>query len=194
MSGSKHIATPRKDAWLEKVLNVDLAQLRAKALPPPPSSPLDLSKPAPVPSAGTPPMPRLGKAGGAGVALAQCVLLWDRTCKDLSDQIAAMQQEILERASGASDFAAIKAGLHVLEAVLEQLNSRLSEKLNQIFGTPDKTERDRLRDEARQIVVEHEAYIAATPLMGALDGNPFVPSFDGVTRAKAALTSISEYL
>jgi len=196
MSESKGATPEQKDGWIEMFLGVDLAQLRAKAPPPPPDAPAppvqSRAKPAPPAQAAA----RLGKAGsdGAGVALAKSALLWDRTRKDLAEQIAAMQQEILERAAGEIDFEAIKAGLPVLEEVLEQLDASLSAKLNQIYGTPDKAERERLRAEAKNIAVEHQAYMAATPLMGALDGNPFITSFNGVAHVRAALQAIVSYL
>ena len=115
MSEAKDATIEQKNAWIETFLGVDLAQLRAKALAPPPP-PLravrdlaGLSRPTPATSAQA--LTPLGKAGGNGaaVALAKCVLLWDRTRKDLADQIGALQREICERAVGESDFEAIKA-------------------------------------------------------------------------------------
>ncbi len=140
--------------------------------------------------------PSLGKAGsnGAAVALAKSALLWDTTRKYLEDQITPLENIILEAAADEHDFDAIKAGVPVLRQVMQRLDARLSEKLNQAYGTQDQAGRVKLREEAKVVVGEYEAYMAADKLIGALDGNPFNPEFDGVARVQTTLKAIAAYL
>jgi hypothetical protein len=162
--------------------------------PPPPAEP---PPPPPAATRAAPPANPLdlGKAGsnGAAVALTKSVLLWDATRKYLEGQIKPLQQAILEASTDEDDFEAIKSGTPVLEKVMERLDARLSAKLNQIHTTPDQAIRVQLRKEAKDIVTEYEGYIASEPLVGALDGNPFI-SFDGVARVQATLKAIATYL
>jgi hypothetical protein len=140
--------------------------------------------------------PSLGKAGsnGAAVALAKSALLWDTTRKYLEDQITPLEKIILEAAADEHDFDAIKAGVPVLRQVMQRLDARLSEKLNQAYGTQDQAGRVKLRQEAKVVVGEYETYMAADKLIGALDGNPFNPEFDGVARVQTTLKAIATYL
>jgi hypothetical protein len=140
--------------------------------------------------------PPLGKAGsdGAAVALAKCALLWDTMRKYLEDRVIPLENVILEASADEHDFDAIKAGVPVLRQVMQRLDARLSEKLNQAYGTQDQAGRVKLRQEAKSIVGEYQAYIATDKLVGALDGNPFNIEFDGVARVQTTLKAIADYL
>jgi hypothetical protein len=133
-------------------------------------------------------------ANGSAVALTKCILLWDATRKDLENQLKPLEQEIVERCAGQSGFEHVAGTAPtVLRGVLEKLDGRLSDKLNQMHQTEDQAARQKLRQEAKSVVGFYQSYIAAEPLIAALDSNPFI-KFDGVARVRSALQAITAYL
>lgn len=62
-----------------------------------------------------------------------------------------------------------------VQPVMEQLDQSLSGKLRELSSNPDPSAHPRLVQEAQQIIVSYEQYIAGDVLLSRLDQNPFVP-------------------
>ena len=175
--------------FLKAEIVVDDALDVAEPPAPPPPPPPDLVRAVPVQNV-APPVPA---RTGAAVALAKSVLLWDATRKELMDQLHLLEAAILAQSAGEDDFEEILESVPVLADVLAELDTRLSDTLNAIYATTDQAERARLREQAKAVVVEYETYIAAEPLMAALDSNPFVP-FDASAKVRLTLSAIASTL
>jgi hypothetical protein len=59
--------------------------------------------------------------------------------------------------------------------ILTTLDDSLSEKLNEVAGATDISQRSKLIGEARGIMERYQSYLASEPLIADLDNNPFVP-------------------
>jgi len=62
-----------------------------------------------------------------------------------------------------------------VQPVMQQLDQNLSGKLRELSSNPDPSSHSRLVQEAQQIIVSYEQYIAGDALLSQLDQNPFVP-------------------
>lgn len=114
-------------------------------------------------------------AAGAGVRVAKGLLLWNGTRSYVSQQLAKLEDAIVAECSEEPDFDQIKANVGAINAVLDRLDDRLSEKLDQLRGTTDRQQKLAISNEAKQVVADYQRYIAEDELMADIDDNGFIP-------------------
>jgi type I site-specific restriction endonuclease len=110
---------------------------------------------------------------GAGVRLAKGVLLWNETRRFVAGQINSLQQVIVKETQDDPDYDEIIANLTNLDVVMEHLDDRLTEKLGEIQAESDPSAKSKLSDQARKIITDMQAYVAADELMADIDDNGF---------------------
>jgi len=128
-------------------------------------------------------------AEGSVVRLAQGMLLWNSMRAHIDGQLKTLQTAIVAQSQGEPDFAEIKAGVGSLSVVLEHLDDRLTEKLNALRATTDPATKQKVSEEAREIVRGYRDYVQTDPLMADIDDNGFVP-LDVRARAEETLRAI----
>ncbi len=131
-----------------------------------------------------------GAPGGAVVRLAKGMLLWNQTRSSVSQQVKTLQQAILKAAANVPEFDEIQSNIGNLEEILEILDDRLTVKLNELRGTTDAAEKQKLSEDARQIVAEYQTYAASDELMNDIDDNGFIP----LTIKSQVITALDEVM
>lgn len=111
---------------------------------------------------------------GANVVFQQARLLWDSARKNAHGQLRTLQKSILAEFAGEPGFVEIKAVTERLDKLLEGLDERLSDKLDEILNA-DPLEREQLKGEAGKIVADYAAIIENHPGVRLLEDNPFAP-------------------
>jgi hypothetical protein len=119
--------------------------------------------------------PPRGGPEGAAIRVAKGLLLWNNTRSHVARQIKVLQQAIRTQAAGEPDFSEIDASLGNLDELLEKLDDRLTVKLGELRATSDLTAKQKLSDEARDIVADYQKYVAEDGLVNEIDDNGFVP-------------------
>jgi hypothetical protein len=142
-------SSPAQNAWVQRVLKVAI---------------------------GSPP----GGAPGL-VALQTSRLAWDNFRKNAQSQLRALEASITQAvaAHNADDAAEdeyddgdVASGVRALYGILDKLDARLIDKLDQALGVEGPA-RQKLHDEAAGIVREYQAVVDADPLLGKIDVNGF---------------------
>jgi len=134
-------------------------------------------------------------ATGAGglVALQQSRLAWDGLRKRVSSQLDALEQAVLQevRAHNADannedefDEAELTEGLRRLHGLLDRLDARLIDKLDEALQASGPA-RQQLHQQALAIVDEYRSFVASDALIAQIDANGFV---DTAIRAEAERT------
>ena len=126
---------------------------------------------------------------GAVVRLAKGLLLWNGTRGYVQQQLKKLGEAILAQSVDEVDFDAIKANLGRLDAILEVLDDRLTDKLNELRGATDVEAKARIAEEARGVVREYQTYVAGDALMADIDRNGFI-ALDLKARVTAALDGV----
>lgn len=135
------------------------------------------------------PRPAAPGGDGAVVRVAKGLLLWNSTRGYVDQQLKMLQSAILEQSQDEADFDEIKANIGAIDVILERLDDRLSEKLDQLRGTKDSAAKAKIAEEARQLVTEYQSYVAKDELMADIDDNGFIP-LDVKTKVAAALDAV----
>lgn len=140
-------------------------------------------------------------AGGGLVALQQSRLAWDGLRKRVGDQLDALEQAVIEqvRAHNADadnedefDEAELTAGLRRLHGLLDRLDSRLIDKLDEALSASG-AERQQHHREAQAIVDEYRSFVASDPLIAEIDANGFLDT--AIRReAEQTLSQLAERL
>ncbi len=163
----------------------------------------DPSAPAPAPAATEAPAPANGAMPpdadpaqaaapppGADQALAtigKSSLVWDATRKHVEKQLGDLHKAMTEAYKGHGFGAELDKVFHsTVEPIITGFDDTLSHKLMEVSRTTDAAARGPLLDEARQIIVRYETYLAGEPLLAKLDANPFIP----MTIAKTLTASL----
>jgi hypothetical protein len=130
-------------------------------------------------------------------ALQKSRVLWDQTHRRMKEQLEQLEQTVLEtceqinedlEAEDEVDPEQLAAGTRKLHGILERLDERLIDKLDEALNAADAEQRRKHQDEARTIVKEYVAFVNSDPLMAVIDNN-------GFTDAKIAdpvLTALKE--
>lgn len=148
MSGT---GTDPKRAWIERVLGVSL----------------------PVPAREGAARPQPPRAGST-VAFTQARLAWDGTRKHVQSELQRLEAAVLEDCADEPDFATIKGNAKLLYTVLDFLDERLIDKLDEALNAEAGPARKALTDEAREIISEYTDYVANDDLLRDVDDNGFV--------------------
>ena len=138
--------------------------------------------PPATPEAAPPSAPAAGN-----VAFQKMRLLWDGTRKALSDQLKALEAEIVAASDDEPDAKEIAANVGKLEHALQTLDTRLSDALDALYnqGGTDPA----LKREAKDIALSYQGFVETDPLLTELDANPFMP-LDAAKRVQTALNSM----
>ena len=142
-------ATDSQRAWVERVPGVSLGPHKNRAA--------------------TGPKPQGGK-----VALMQARLKWDSTRKRVQAELQAQENAVLADCTDEPDFDTIKGNAKILYTVLDYLDARLIDKLDEVLNAEAGPVRKKLTDEAREIINEYTDYIGSDRLLHDIDDNGFV--------------------
>jgi hypothetical protein len=134
------------------------------------------------------PPPGTGKRGNV-VNLAQGLMLWNQTRASVAAQVARIQAAILADTANDDDYDEIVGNIGALDEVLDVLDDRLTEKLNEIRAAADETQKNVISDQARKVADEFAGVIETDELIGDIDNNGFVAS-DIKLRLRQAITVV----
>jgi hypothetical protein len=127
-----------------------------------------------APPTGAPAGPA-GQAAQAAsqVAFTQSRLAWDQMRKFLQSELRKLESAILAQSAEESDFAQIRSGTAQLYEVLEVLDERLIDKLDEALNAEGE-QRRALHGEARGIIAEYLDFVNSEPLMQDIDSSGFI--------------------
>lgn len=107
------------------------------------------------------------------VAFRQVRLAWDEARKRLQSQLQALEKAMLAACQNEPDYDAIVSGSKNIYQMLEQLDTRLIDKLDEALNADDPTVRRKLHDEALDIVDEYLDFSESDDLLQDIDDNGF---------------------
>lgn len=134
-----------------------------------------------------------GSVISPAVAFTQARLAWDQTRKKIQSDLRKLEAAILAQCEAEPDAADIAAGTKNLYSLLESLDERLIDKLDEALNAPDAAQRLALHTQARNVVDEYLAFVARDPLMQDIDNNGFA-STSILSSVSASLKLISTRL
>jgi hypothetical protein len=135
-------------------------------------------------SATTAPRAASGQAGPAAtppgspsgtVAFTKTRLAWDTTRKKVQAELRKLEQAILAQCAAFPDAKEIAEGARNLYRILDYLDERLIDKLDEMLNAQSPADSRRLHAEAREIVDEYIDYVKSEELFADIDDNGFVP-------------------
>ncbi len=156
------MAAGKRDFERANALLTEAAKLIDAALPKDASA-------TPSPGAGTP-APRIAPE----VAFTQSRLAWDEMRKRVQSELRKVETAVLDRCRGESDFATIATNIKDLYSVLEYLDERLIDQLDEVLNADDAAQRATLHAEARETVSEYADFVRSDEMLAAVDKNGFV--------------------
>jgi len=119
-------------------------------------------------------VPKVAAATGPKVVFQQTRLEWDTTRKQVRAELQKLEAKIVADCQGESDIADIQAGTKNLYTLLEVLDERLIDKLDEALNATEAAQRQRLHLQAREIVDEYIEFIDTDDLVADIDSNGFV--------------------
>jgi len=132
----------------------------------------------------TPAATTVGAQPQSFVAFTQTRLAWDQTRKAVQADLRKLEAEILARCKDESDFADIEVGAKTLYEMLDVLDERLIDKLDEALNAATPQARQQLHLQAREIVDEYLEFVETDELVADIDANGFVD-----TAVRATLTT-----
>jgi len=126
---------------------------------------------------GAPPgaAPKVAAATGAKVVFQQTRLAWDSTRKQVQAELRKLEEAILAQSQDQPDLQEIAEGTKNLYKILDHLDERLIDKLDDALNAASPDERKGFHQEARKIVDEYLHYVKGEELFDDIDDNGFVP-------------------
>jgi hypothetical protein len=140
----------------------------------------------------TPPAP---VKKGTNVIFTQARLVWDATRKSVQSQLQGLEKQILSvcqqinndpQAEQEIDLGALTAQVKTIYTILDKLDQRLIDKLDEALNAAKPERREALHQEALLILREYEDYVANDPLFNSIDNNGFMPT----TLRKSVLAAV----
>jgi hypothetical protein len=119
--------------------------------------------------------PKVAAAAGANVRFQQTRLVWDQTRKKVQGELRKLEGAILEQCKTQPDMQVIAEGTKDLYSILEVLDERLIDKLDEALNATTPQARNDLQAEAGTIIEEYMAYVKSEALFDDIDDNGFVP-------------------
>ena len=113
------------------------------------------------------------RAQGAQVAFTEARLDWDKTRNFVQAELKKLQASILAESAEEEDFDTIEAGAPQLFEILEVLDERLIDKLDDAYNA-EGDKRKALSGEAIAIIDEYMDFVNSEPLMQDIDDSGFV--------------------
>ena len=137
-----------------------------------------------------------GRKVSPAVAFTQARLAWDQTRKAVHTDLLKLEAAIVEACKDEANLEDIVAGAKGMFGLLEHLDERLMDKLDEALNAADAAQRQRLNGEARSIVSEYIDFVRTEDFMQAVDDNGFVDVaiFSKLTRQLAAIDQQLEAL
>lgn len=120
--------------------------------------------------------PSQGQAKAGPVAYAKSRLAWIATRKRIETDIGKLQSEIVATYSD-QGLGQELAGAYTswVGPVLQSLDERLADALDDATNATDETKRAELVTHAKSLIAEYTAFLNSDPRITELDNNPFVP-------------------
>jgi hypothetical protein len=118
--------------------------------------------------------PRKTNSISPGVAFTQSRLIWDSTRKQVQSELQKLEKEILAECEEEPDFETIASNSKILYTVLDFLDERLIDKLDEALNADTPEKRSALHTEARNIIDEYVDYVAGDELLHDIDDNGFL--------------------
>lgn len=152
-------------ACQQQIKNNELEQAKASL-----EQVVALLKSLPAPT----PQPSASSKDGPLVAFQKSRLDWDTTRKAVQSELQTLEKTILEMSSGEEDFDQIAAGTKNLYTMLETLDTRLIDKLDEALNAEQVEQRKQKQIEALDIVDEYLDFVEDDDLIGDIDDNGFI--------------------
>ncbi|MCI0684622.1 MAG: hypothetical protein L0Y71_21135 [Gemmataceae bacterium] len=134
------------------------------------------------------------RAPVSNVVLTQARLAWDAARTKIQVDLQKLEQAILDAAAGQSEYDpdAVAIGARRLHGILDELDARLIDKLDEALNAQVPDERQRRQQEAARLVKRHLGFVNGDPLMALVDDNGFAPVAVRKTAATALTTLASK--
>ena len=113
--------------------------------------------------------------GASLVALQQVRLAWDQTRKQIQVDLKTLEGSILAACEEDEEVESEDVDVAVLQTVLDGLDNRLIDKLDEALNAADPAQRAKLNQEAKGIAAEYSAFINGNALMADIDDSGFTP-------------------
>lgn len=108
------------------------------------------------------------------IAFTQSRLEWERMRKQVQADLRKVEAAVLEACKDESDFSVIARNIGSLYTVLDRLDERLIDTLDEALNADSADRRRALQLQAREIVDEYRDYVKTEELLRAIDENGFV--------------------
>jgi hypothetical protein len=147
-------------------------------------------------------VPAGAPAAVSNVVFTQTRLVWDAARKRIQAELNALVKSIHDTvkklnenadAEEEVDPAELQKGIGKLQMILEKLDERLIDRLDEALNAADPKIRQAKHQEAKGIVSEYLAYVSSDPLMAIIDDNGLTATKILAT-AEAALKTLSSKL
>ena len=115
------------------------------------------------------------------IAFTQTRLDWERTRKQVQADLRRLEVAVLEACKDEPDFEQISANSGVLYTLLDKLDERLIDKLDDALNAADPVVRQGLHREASGIVDEYLDFVRTEPLIRDIDQSDFISMALGST-------------
>jgi hypothetical protein len=122
------------------------------------------------------------------VVLQQSRLAWDTTRKQVQADLKELEASILAACEEDEEVGAKAVDVSVLHTVLDGLDNRLIDKLDEALNAADPAQRSKLNQEAKTIAGEYVAFINGNALMADIDDSGFKP----VSIRKGSLATLAQ--
>ena len=123
----------------------------------------------------------------------QSRLAWDKTRKLVQAELRKLELAVKDQSRDEPDYETIAANTQVIYQVLDFLDERLIDKLDEALNATLEDERRARQDEAREIIDEYLDYIRTDDMLQAIDDNGFV-DVAIVSSLNACLTTVGKQL
>jgi hypothetical protein len=127
------------------------------------------------------------------VVLQQSRLEWDKTRKTIQAEIKKLEDSILASAAADEEVGADGVDVGSLSGILDQLDTRLIDKLDEALNAEDPAQRQQYNLQAKSIIGEYMTFVNGNALMADIDESGFTPVAVRKT-AVEALTNLSSKL
>jgi len=107
------------------------------------------------------------------VALQQSRLAWDQARKQIQTDLKALEADIIATCDADEEVGAGAVNVGVLHTVLDGLDNRLIDKLDEALNAADPAQRAKFNQEAKAIAGEYMAFVNGNALMADIDDSGF---------------------
>jgi hypothetical protein len=160
--------TDVQHGWIKRVLGIDVAEAGGG----------EAGITATTPTGEASGQVEAGRKSGSplapAVAFTKARLIWDQTRKHVQAELQKLERSVLSECADEPDFDVISANSKILYTILNYLDERLIDKLDEALNAEPGPERIARQNEAREIIDEYKDYIRTDDLLSDIDDNGFV--------------------